>query len=124
MSAEYLRETARMMRETANAATPGPWRPQGDKVRGTSADSLIEDNLLIAYAGAHHQRLGMKHTGRGTPVPEHAPDVEHVAAWHPGAASAVADLLDDLARMDDETAIELDQWPAAVAVARAWRGDA
>lgn len=84
------------LRALEERATPGPWAPAGDKIRATAADALIPDNILVAYAGAHWQRLGIKTYPRGGDVPEHAPDVEFMAA----ARTALPDRLDRLDRLD------------------------
>ena len=57
-------------------ATPGPWTPDGDKLRATAADALIPDNILVAYYTGHDHRLGLKTVG-------HAADVEFMAAARP-----------------------------------------
>lgn len=85
------------LRSLEARATPGPWTPNGDKIRATAADALIPDNILVAYAGAHWQRLGVKTYPRGGDVPEHAPDVEFMAA----ARTALPDRLDRLDRIRD-----------------------
>ena len=51
------------IRRRLDAATPGPWRGAGDKVRATAADALIEDNILVAYYTGHDHRLGLETTG-------------------------------------------------------------
>ncbi|NYI44943.1 hypothetical protein BJ993_002023 [Nocardioides aromaticivorans] len=88
-------------------ATPGPWIPAGDKIRATAADALIPDNILVAYAGAQWQRLGFKTYPRGDEVPEHAPDVEFMAA----ARTALPDRLDRLDRIRDLHARWAEQAP-------------
>jgi hypothetical protein len=76
--AEELREAARLMRERAQAATPGPWG-------GYEADAA---NYVVDYSGDDEGVLG--------PVAEQldTADAEHIASWHPMAALAVADWLD------------------------------
>ena len=71
-------------------ATPGPWTPDGDKIRATAADALLPDNILVAYYTGHDHRLGLKTTG-------HAADVEFIAA----ARDALPDRLDRLDRIRD-----------------------
>jgi hypothetical protein len=72
MSAELLRRAAAKMRETATAATPGPWDAQGREVG--SGESLVAW-VPIGYAA----------------------DAEHIASWPPAVALAVADWLDFIA---------------------------
>ena len=69
----------------------------GDKIRATAADALGPANILVAYAGAHWQRLGFQTYPRGGDLPEHAPDVEFMAA----ARAALPDRLDRLDRIRD-----------------------
>lgn len=71
-------------------ATPGPWTPDGDKIRATAADALLPDNILVAYYTGHDHRLGLKTTGP-------AADVEFIAA----ARDALPDRLDRLDRIRD-----------------------
>jgi hypothetical protein len=70
-SSEMLREAARVMRERANAATASPWtnkwRAQVESRTGTT----------------------LTHAAFKRDV-----DAEHIAAWHPAVALAVADWLD------------------------------
>lgn len=109
MSAEYLRETARMMRGRAQDATSGPWSRAGVEGMGFAVHRGEHDTVALHASG---------------------PDARHIAAWHPGVALAVADWLDvtagHLASHDCEAHCEPEGCPeshAAHAVARAWRGD-
>ncbi len=79
------------------ARTPGPWTPNGDKIRAhTAAERPDRRQRLVAYSGAHWQRLGLKTYPRGGDVPEHAPDVSSwplpaprcPTAWTGSTASA------------------------------------
>ena len=58
---------------------------------------FVQLSSLVAYAGAHWQRLGFQTYPRGGDVPEHAPDVEFMAA----ARAALPDRLDRLDRIRD-----------------------
>lgn len=65
MSAAVLREAAALMRERAEAATPGPW---------TYEDAPNGFPPMVDKP--------------------HLSDAEHIASWHPAVALAVADWLD------------------------------
>lgn len=77
------------VRSRLEAATPGPWHGVGDKVRATSADALIEDNILVAYYTGHDHRLGLETSGM-------AADVELIA----NAPSDLAELVADAERLN------------------------
>jgi hypothetical protein len=98
---ELLREAAAKMRERAEAATPGPWRSDGEMVK--SGESFRTKFVAEAYGLA-----------------DKWPNAEHIASWHPAVALAVADWLDtvyDRARGKESVETE----PAMV-VARAYMG--
>ena len=59
-------------------ATPGPWTPDGDKIRATAADALLPDNILVAYYTGHDHRLGLKTTGHAADVDSSPPPVTRV----------------------------------------------
>ncbi len=90
---ETLREAARLMRERAQSATPGPWQSFFGRVRRDGTDLF-----LTTTAGDYG-------------------DSPYVASWHPTVALAVADWLDDEA---DIGRICVPR--AAVIVARAYLG--
>ena len=96
-----LRRAAALMRERAEAATPGPWGADDGYVHG--------QGLLVAEA-------------RGSIANGEA---QHIASWHPAVALAVAEWLD--ATADNAGAIGYDgpgqagsPHAAALAVARAY----
>lgn len=112
--ADYLRETAALIRETAQAATPGPWGFAGT------------DNFGIAVHRGEHDTIAL-YAARD--------DARYIASWSPPVALAVADWLEDAAENLEMQAPggELQRvWDMrvhiagdkALAVARAWRGDA
>lgn len=127
MTAAYLRETARLIRRRAQAATPGPWRVSSDEA--TRPQVLAGNDRRVAA------RVGVPTETARQWNPADAP---HVAAWHPGVALAVADHLDaagadlfaygPLHCADGCHECDDDIWAPhvrrALAVARAWRGDA
>ncbi|MFF0822508.1 hypothetical protein ACFYUR_19265 [Micromonospora haikouensis] len=120
MDLEPLREAARMIRERAAAATPGPWQ---------ATDNLCIDapagyrGRVVASVGAHEG--GWPSTA----------DAQHIASWNPIVALAVADWLDAEANLHDSAAQAGDEVPEgwslrilsstlqqAVTVARAYLG--
>lgn len=119
VTAADLRAVAADMREKANAATPGPWEADGQRI------AWVFRNLSNTVA---------RTPGPNEPLPTASASLanaQHMAAWHPGVALAVADWLDKCAdRYDLTSAARLEHDPAerdwydpAAAVARAWRGD-
>lgn len=94
-----LREAARLMRERAEAATPGPWdRPltvryknvvtawkPADEPRREWLDGRPERCAVVTTPTWDTGKFMRQRGGR---------DLEHIAAWHPGVALAVADWLD------------------------------
>ena len=98
MSADLMREAAALMRDRAEAATPGGprWETEPDEMHGPSQAVILpaDSDSAVAFASAD--------------------DAEHIASWHPAVALAVADLLDGLAsdtpwdfRHDEALAIAL-----------------
>lgn len=90
--AELLRRAARRIRETAQAATPGPWemkprteRPIATEVRHTGTAGTV--------------------ARMASPDETAEDDAAHIALWHPGVAMAVhhwlADEAHDAAEDDD-----------------------
>ncbi len=114
--AETLREAARLMRERAQAATPGPWVARH------------HPGLLVGYAQGPSPRdengFSQEHMGRvlpgygGTVYPW---DAAHIASWHPAVALAVADWLEVTARDVGTSSLS---FHSAIAVARAYLGEA
>lgn len=108
MSAELLREAARLMRSRAELATPGPW----ERARGRHGEGVRSSTTGAILATLHTDR--------------DREDMRHVASWHPAVALAVADLLDDGASYVEFMQREHPAEPAAdyakfyLAVARAY----
>lgn len=88
MSAERLREAAALMRERAEAATPGPWQfwPPPD---------MLHDYGWVGRGGMF--------VAEPSQTPEGIKDAVHIASWHPAVALAVADLLDNEASLIEGT---------------------
>ena len=83
MSADRLREAARVLRERAEAATPGPWLhiPASVCGPGTLGGGMTGDPEEHVYMGNQHP-------------PE---DAAYIATMHPGVGLALADWLDTAA---------------------------
>lgn len=82
MSAEVLREAARLMRERAGAAAftaPSPWHVDGWEIC-TDDEEPIE-TISVVTSGLHWKEASEQRV--------------HVASWHPAVALAVADWLDN-----------------------------
>ena len=80
MSADRLREAARVLRERAEAATPGPWR----SVQGASGDLW-----WVELPNTADVALDL-----------HGENATYIATMHPGVGLALADWLDDIAALD------------------------
>ena len=89
MSAETLRRAAALMRERAEAATPGPWVRSGSSIETDHECSPGHDCWPVGDTYS-----GMKPDGSTYPRDLNRADAEHIASWHPAVALAVADLLD------------------------------
>lgn len=96
MSAERLREAAKVLRERAGAATPGPWSFGGAGV----ADA--EGRIPIAITSPDHFAYG---DGGWSTKPDFMAGIRQnagngtwVATMHPGVGLALADLLGATAR--------------------------
>lgn len=101
------------MRETAQAATPGPWALWDGW--GPTSDALMGFSRLGPASGErviHHEGMSDIYATRA--------DAEHIAHAAPPFILAVADWLDDEADWID--AGSTPNGPA-LAVARAWRAD-
>ena len=118
MSADLLRRAAALMRERAEAATPGPWVVYSDATVRAWADDDYRD---VAYPDTAPQQNG-----------------DHISSWHPLVALAVADALDTagadlwahgpLCCPDGCSECDDDLWAPhvrrALAIARAYVGEA
>ena len=118
MSSGLLRRAAAEMRANAEGCIPGPWRVEMDEDSGQQYVVGARD-----IAEVHEWSTGLRNP-------------EHIASWHPAVALAVANWLDDTARIADEQSaiatsagipITADEYvnandKAALAVARAYLG--
>ncbi len=110
MSADVLRRAATLMRERAEAATPGPWQTHGQWVRQKMTWDQPSEFVVSGCADAGIQRQRA--------------DAAHIASWHPAVALAVADWLDDVATFGTPTDGHLRPCLVpALAVARAYLGE-
>ncbi len=111
---ETLRAAARLMRERAQAATPGPW----DRAEDVALGRGHEGNFLANWQGEYLRGVG--DTGDGAQADA---DAVHIASWHPAVALAVADWLDRYAGVTDRNP-ELAPNSPALDVARAYLSEA
>lgn len=78
MSADKLREAARVLRERAEAATPGPWEVAGPYESGTVYLHNHEEATEVARFDA----------------PWETGNIDFISLWIPGVALALADWMD------------------------------
>lgn len=117
MSAGTLRRAAAVMRERAEAATPGPWRQQ--PIGGPSSSRAdvrgLPENTTFDYRGAAVATAADSYFGACP-----ATDAAHIASWHPAVALAVADWLETAADHFDPGGAFLPVYAEALAVARTY----
>jgi hypothetical protein len=111
---EEIRRAAALMRERAQAATPGPsWRRNSMVVQVRPIDPPTDSNRV---------RSGDKNIALVGTVA----DATHIASWHPAVALAVADGLDeDADELESAYADGFDNawlYGKTLAVARAYLG--
>jgi hypothetical protein len=120
--AETLRSAAKLMRERAEAATPGPWeRPLDVRNKDIVMAARPEDEQPRTWEGgiipasfADHKGPTGRYAGQRERVSvvqcntwsdgthdrkRNGRDLEYIAAMHPGVGLALADLLDRIAWM-------------------------
>lgn len=125
MSAARLREAAALMRERADAATPGPWKSHA-RAAGIQCSECItttERHYIAQVAPVGHYSPDTWLSGtRGHDEAAARGDSEHIASWPPEVALTVATWLEDEAL--GETNPDTDGWlnPLAVALADAYLG--
>lgn len=113
MSADTLREAARLMRKRAEKATPGRWETTDRGLThpgvGMDVHSDLEGSVVADCCGYQG--------GAGID------DAEHIASWHPAVALAVADWLDAYAERLEVLGHAIgSNRGQALAVARAYLG--
>jgi hypothetical protein len=115
--AEIIRSAASLMRERAQAATPGPW---AHMCLGSEGCQVLRANGTVRERGRGRvARFGQKDW-----KPDHA-DAEYVASMSPAVAVALADWLDREAALIDAQVFPqsdpaMEKYP--LAVARAYLG--
>ena len=113
--AEELRAAAKLMRERATAATPGPWHRVAGIWHGETFAAVIG-----AKGDPEDAETWLMATGRGC----READAHHAASWHPLVALAVADWLDAEAVHYDDLAASPWGEAGAAFVAGDFGGDA
>ena len=90
MSSDRLREAARVLRERAEAATPGPWEATDNFGHDAGRAYVIpSDPEIPTYVSAGGS-------------PDEDCDAAYIATVHPGVGLALADWLDIYADLQDE----------------------
>jgi hypothetical protein len=113
MSAEELRAAAKLLRERAEAAFPGPWRSWREGRDHRGGDSFIETQ------GETDLTLNLATTDYGRDaLGKWAASQDYIATMHPLVGLALADWLDEVA---DDRHPSLPAWveDAALRMARA-----
>lgn len=108
MSAAIMRQAAALMRERAEAASPGPWHQM---CMGSEGCQVLNDGHL-------RERKHVAFSGRKEWKADHA-DATYIASMHPFVAAALAEWLDAAAQAWDERV----EWDEALNVARAYLGE-
>ena len=117
VTAARLREAAALMRERAEAATPGPWR-----FSDSEAVNDVWDGGMVVVSGDADPIANVQDEWYENDPVEPAPvnDAAHIASWHPAVALVVAGWLDACALVCE---IKPDATKAhALAVANAYLG--
>lgn len=119
MTAELLREAAAKMRKRAEAATPGPWRFTDSE----AVDDVWNGGIVVVSADGDpiaNCEDEWYESDPGEPAPIN--DAEHIASWHPAVALAVADWLDECARLWEYGDVGPLMWKQANTVACTFLG--
>lgn len=126
---DLVREAARLMRERAQAATPGPWSPDETGTVCAVADLRPGDGpggKILPPDGPMEVAECYRNERRG----ERGHNAAHIASWHPAVALAIADLLYAVAQREEwyqsgEPSAddpEDDEMALALGIARAYLG--
>lgn len=116
-ASEILRAAAALMRERADLPYVGGasrWETCGTYIQKSS------NSPRIGYP-SHAEAAIVLHDPDDAKVASEAV-AEYIASWHPAVALAVADWLDETARLRDALGSNAADWPAALGVARAYLG--
>ena len=104
MRAEMLRRAASLMRERAEAATPGSWSVE---VRRDGSPRGVIAGYDDVIAPGHVECMSYCYGGTSTLEGERlAEDAEHIASWHPAVALAVAKVLESDADCMDMVTVD------------------
>ena len=104
MSAQRLRDAAKVLRELAGAATPGPWEAGDRCVWSRQPDGFYDDDVVNdSESGAGGCTTGENAT--------------FIATMHPGVALALAGWLEAATAGYLSTRLDWSPEPAALAVA-------
>ena len=94
MSADKLRQAAKVLRERAEKATPGPWGV-ANEIDGVRAG---QPTVVVATRPGDRYARRVVSVGQTRPhLRPSAPNVAYIATMHPGVGLALAKWLDDLA---------------------------
>lgn len=107
---DTLARAAKLIRERASAAVPGPW--------------LVSDGNHVAVPMAQLPNPSARGMNAAHPYELAGPTdatTRHIASWHPGAALPIAAMLDEIAQ-DWESARYRPWAPSVVNAARAYLG--
>lgn len=91
---DLITRAAKLMRERALAASPGPWVARDDKRGGSirhSGPSASATDKPEAQNLGRYVVCGVGAYDLGLPSPA---DTAHIVSWHPAVALAVSDWLD------------------------------
>lgn len=116
MTADTLRRAASLMRERAEAATPGRWWPfMAPESKGSDRGEWIVDSEPALVCSTQYDDA------------RNSADAAHIASWHPAVAFAVAAWLEQQARLEDIAKKYgkqgMSEDSPALAVARAYLGE-
>ena len=97
MSADKLREAAKVLRERAKAATPGPWywEPPSPDDWPSADESLMSSGAASKHGGDEVVLSGWGYDASG--ISGSDADRAYIATMHPGVGLLVAGWLDDAA---------------------------
>jgi hypothetical protein len=98
VSADLLRRAAAKLRAHAEAATRGPWYRAGDHERAVSYG--FPPNAIGYWDGEYAAQVSYNSTGDGA---EADADARFMALMHPPVALALAEWLEAMAAMLDQT---------------------
>jgi hypothetical protein len=114
---QELREAAKLMRERAEAATPGPWCRGMGKWEGEQFAAVLGPESSAASPGTWVTATGKRDSAQVSPDV----DTEYIASMHPAVALPLAGWLDEVAA-DRHSSLPAWVESAALKIARAYLG--